>query len=313
MIAALAKDISKLTPPERIAVLSDEWALVRAGRRDVGTFLDLSSGFRSERNNQVIGTLVSELAAIREELTTKKTAAAYRAWVAQLLRPALDDVGWAPTSNEAEGRRELRATIVYALGRIARDPAVIAKAREIVISEVAKPGTVESTLLNQAVRVAALSGDVALYEKYLARSRQASDPEEQHRYMYALADFSDPALVRQTLDYILGSEVRSQDAKIFIARLLGNPDARQLAWDLVKARWSEIQKKTGEFVGNTVIVGALGSFCGPGASADVKKFFALHKVPDAERTLQQALERIEACTTLSAAQSGKLAEWLNRR
>jgi len=46
---------------------------------------------------------------------------------------------------------------------------------------------------------------------------------------------------------------------------------------------------------------------------DIKTFFAVHEVPDAERTLRQAEERIDACTTLAAAQSDKLAEWLNRR
>jgi len=309
MIAAIAKDVAKLTPSERITILSDEWALVREGRRDVGTFLDLASGFESERNDAVMTTLVGALGTIDNELTSEKTAPAYRRWVAQLLRPALDEVGWTPAPNEDEGRRELRALLVRALGQTAQDPGVIAKAREIALSELAKPGTVESTLLNAAVPVAARSGDAALYEKYLARSRAVSDPEEQHRYMYALAAFSDPALVRRTMDYILSPEVRNQDAKIFIAQLLGN--ARQLAWELLKARWSEIQKKTGEFVGNTVIVGALGSFCGARALADVKNFFATHKVPDAERTLQQAEERIQACTTLAAAQSAKLAEWLN--
>jgi aminopeptidase N len=161
------------------------------------------------------------------------------------------------------------------------------------------------------VPVAALSGDVGLYDKYLTRSREVSDPEEQHRYMYALAAFGDPALVRRTMDYIVGPEVRTQDAKIFIARLVSNPDARQLAWELLQARWPDIQRKTGEFVGNTVIVSALGTMCGSRALADVKRFFATHKVPDAERTLQQAEERIQACTTLAAAQSAKLAEWLN--
>ena len=322
LIAAIARNVASLAPAERIALLSDEWALVRAGRRDVGTFLDLAAGFESERNDAVLSTLVGTLAAIGEELTTPKTAVAYRAWVARLLRPALDEIGWTPAppsrstasvgSVEEEGRLELRASLVKALGETGRDPAVIAKAREVVLSELAKPGSVESTLLNTAVPVAALSGDAALYERYLARSRATSDPEEQHRYMYALAAFSDPALVRRTMDYIAGPEVRTQDTKIFIARLLGNPDARQLAWELLQARWTDVQKKTGEFVGNTVIVGALGAMCGSRALADVKKFFAVHKVPDAERTLQQSAERIEACTRLAAAQSGKLTEWLSR-
>jgi aminopeptidase N/puromycin-sensitive aminopeptidase len=171
---------------------------------------------------------------------------------------------------------------------------------------------VEPALLNMAVTVAAHGGDAALYEKYLARSKSASDPEEHYRYMYALASFSDPALVRRTMDYILSPEVRNQDAKLFIARILGNRDAQALAWQLLQERWNDVQKKTGEFVGNTVIVGALGSFCDARTLAEVRQFFDTHKVPDAERTLQQAIERINACVARSEAQSAKLAAWLNR-
>ncbi len=313
MVAAIAKDVGSLEPAERIALLSDEWALVRAGRHDVGTFLDLASGFKAERTAAVMSTLAGTLRTIDEELTTDATRAKYRDWIARLLRPALDDVGWSAARGEDDTRRELRSSLVSALGGIARDPNVISKARELVLSELAKPGSVEATLLNAAVPVAALSGDVALYEKYLARSREAADTEEQHRYLFALADFSDPALVRRTFDYVLGADVRNQDAKIFVAGLIGNHDTQPLAWQLLQARWDALQKKTGAFVGNTVIVGALGAMCGTRALARVKQFFAAHKVPDAERTLQQALEKIQACSTLSAAQSGKLAEWLNRR
>jgi puromycin-sensitive aminopeptidase len=313
MVAAMGRDLTSLAPAERLALLSDEWALVRAGRRDVGTVLDLASSFSSERNDAVMHTLLDTLATIGEDLTTTKTVGPYRAWVSKLLRPALDEVGWTPAPNEDEGRRELRAELVAALGRTARDRAVIDKARAVVLSELAKPGSVDATLLNEAVLVAALSGDAALYEKYLSRSRQASDPEEQHRYMYALAAFSDPALVRRTMNYIVGPDVRTQDTKIFVARLLGNPDARPLAWEMLQARWADVQRKTGEFGGNTVIVGALASLCGARPLAEVKGFFAAHKVPDAERTLQQTGERIQACTTLATAESGKLADWLSRR
>ena len=83
-----------------------------------------------------------------------------------------------------------------------------------------------------------------MYEKYLARSRSASDPEEHYRYMYALASFSDPALVRRTMEYVLGAEVRNQDAKLLIARLIGNGDARALAWQLLREHWNDVQKKT---------------------------------------------------------------------
>jgi aminopeptidase N len=312
MVAAIARDVASLTPAERIAVVADEWALVRAGRHDVGTFLDLAAGFKGERTPAVMATLLDALESIDQELTTDSSRPKYRTWLAAFLRPALQEIGWAPAPGESEERKELRALLVDGLGNTARDPDVIAKAREIVLSELAKPGSVEPTLLNAAVTVAAHGGDAGLYEKYLARSRTASDPEEHYRYMYALASFSDPALVRRTMEYILGPEVRNQDAKLFIARLIGNGDARVLAWQLLRERWNDVQKKTGEFVGNTVVVGALGSFCDPRTLAQVRQFFGVHKVPDAERTLQQAIERIAGCVARSAAQSAKLAAWLNR-
>jgi aminopeptidase N len=312
MVSTIARDVGPLTPAERIALVADEWALVRTGRHDVGTLLDLASGFTGERAPAVMGTLLDALELIDEELTTEGSRPKYRAWVASLLRPALEETGWTSSAAESEDKRELRALLVGGLGNTARDPEVIAKARDLVLSELAKPGSVEPTLLNTAVTVAAHGGDAALYEKYLARSRSASDPEEHYRYMYALASFSDPALVRRTMDYILGPDVRNQDAKVFIARLLGNRDAQALAWQLLQERWNDVQKKTGEFVGNTVIVGALGSFCDARTLAQVRQFFGAHKVPDAERTLQQAIERINACVARSAAQSAKLAAWLNR-
>lgn len=74
-----------------------------------------------------------------------------------------------------------------------------------------------------------------------------------------------------------------------------------------------MQKKTGEFVGNTVIIGALGSFCDARTADDVAAFFVRHKVPDAARTLQQSLETIRSCARFAEAQRPKLALWLQAR
>ena len=129
-------------------------------------------------------------------------------------------------------------------------------ARELVTQELDKRGSVEPTLLGVVVELAAVGGDASLYDRYLARSKAATEPEERYRYLYALTSFADPALVRRTMDLALSADVRSQDAKYVIARMLA-ADSQQLAWQLTRERWPEIQKKTGEFVGNTVIVGAL--------------------------------------------------------
>jgi len=312
MVRALANKVGSFAPAERISLLSDEWALVRAGRHDVGTFLELAQGFRDERSAAVMETLVVRLGAIAVELTTKESRAAYRAWVAALLKPAMQEVGWTAQTNDSDERRDLRASLFTVLGATARDAETIATARRLVESQLDSSATLDSTLLNAMVTVAAINGDAALYDRYLARSKKAVDPEDHYRYLYALAAFSDPSLVRRTMDYILSDEVRGQDAAIFMARLLTNTDAQELAWDLLKTRWDEFQKKTGQVFGAPGVASAVGSFCNSKRAAEVQQFFAEHKVPEAERTIQQAVERISACADLAATQGPKLAAWLKQ-
>jgi aminopeptidase N len=310
MVRTMAEKVEILSATERMAVLSDEWALVRSGRHDVGTFLDLVSGFRDERTASVVTTFASVLGTIDDEFATGTTRSAYRAWVGKFIAPALSALGLDGRLNDNDEQKSLRATVVNLAGKTARDARVLAKARALVMQALDKPGSIEPTLLEVLINLAALDGDAALYERYVEKVKSAADPEEHDWYMYALTSFADPVLVRRTMDLALSDVVRSQDAKIVVAALLANSDTRRLAWQLTRERWPELHQKTGEFVGNTVIVGALGNFCDAATAAEVKTFFTTNTVPDAERTLQQSTERIQTCAATAAVQGPKLAEWL---
>jgi aminopeptidase N len=313
MVRTMAEKIGMLSAAERKAVLADEWALVRAGRHDIGTFLDLVSGFGEERTANVMQTLQGLLGTIYSEFTTDATRPAYRAWLAKFIAPAVAHAPLPGKPGDDDETKALRATVVAVAGAIAHDREVLSAARTLVLQELDKPGSVEPTLLEVVVNLAAVEGDPPLYDRYLARSKAATEPEERYRYLYGLTTFRDPTLVRRTMDIALSDEVRSQDAKLVIGRLLVNSDSKELAWQLVRERWNEIQKKTGEFVGNTVIVSSLAFFCDASTAAEISAFFKEHKVPDAERTLQQSLERIATCARSAAVQAPKLAEWLKLR
>jgi aminopeptidase N len=312
-LKALEGNISKLSAPERLTLVSDQWALVRGGVQDVGAFLEVASAFGSETSEPVLASLTGALRAIDRQLATPETRPAFRAWVSKLLGPSAAKLGWetARTSSD-DNAKALRATLLSQLGEV-QDPGAVAAARRLVGEELATPKSADPTLLDVAVNVAADSGDAALYDKYLARSKAAVDPEDRYRFLYSLTSFSDPALVRRTMDLAIGPDVRSQDAKLVIASLLGNPDARDLAWDLLREHWDAVQKKTGEFVGTVNIVNALSSFCDARRADEIKTVFASHPVPDAERTLSQVIERVNACGALAAVQGPKLAEALKGR
>jgi aminopeptidase N len=309
-VSALSKHAESLPAAERIALLGDEWSLVRAARHEIGTFLDLAAGFGGERTAAVMETLEQTLRAIADDLTTDASRADYERWIQKRFGSALEDVGWTAEAGEAPERAALRATLVRLLGESGRDPAVMKKARELASALLTDTNAVEPTLRSTVVNIAAIDGDAALYEKYLAHAKDAVVPEERHRYMTGLTKFEDPALVQRTFDLVLSPDVRSQDAKLMIASLLGNPAGRKLTWNLLRDHWSGVQAKTGEFVGNTVIVRALSNFCGDEQAGEIRTFFAAHPVRDADRTLQQTIERVTTCGAIAKAQGPALTQWL---
>jgi aminopeptidase N len=311
MVRAIASHITTAMPSELLALLGDESALVNAGKHDVSVALDLASAFSSQRQETVMGSLIGLLDRFGRELTTDDSRPKYRRWVAGLLGPILTELGWTTSATDATGRKVLRAEIIEALGEVARDPQVLAKAKTLAVQGLGNPASIDPELRDTVVELAAIGGDRALYDRFLAASKAAKNPDEHYRYLLALARFPDPALVRRTIDLILSPDVRPQDVPGLLAVVLSAPDGHDEAWTVVRERWADLQKKVGPFLGNPV-VGALGSFCSEDRAKEVRDFFAAHPVPDAQRTLQQALERIDVCAAVRKAQAPVLAEWLDR-
>src|SRR4051812_6908691 len=156
--------------------------------------MDLDEGFINERTPAVLDTLLGTLASVDEVLTSDASRASYRGWVASLLKPAMAEMGWTPRAGETEEQKEVRAALVGALGETARDRETIQTAHRLMQAHLDSNQPIDPTLLNRIVGAAAISGDASLYDRYVARSKQASDPEEHYRYLYALAHFGDPAL-----------------------------------------------------------------------------------------------------------------------
>src|SRR5512138_1893166 len=104
-LAALARNLPRLATAERIAILSDEWALVRAGERDVGAFLDLCAGFGAEEDYAVLDELVGRLAAIEHRLVADADRPGLAAFVARLFRPQLEATGWDAREGEPDAVR----------------------------------------------------------------------------------------------------------------------------------------------------------------------------------------------------------------
>jgi aminopeptidase N/puromycin-sensitive aminopeptidase len=314
MLRVIATHVeTRLSAPERLSLLGDEWALVRAGRHSAADYLTLVSGYGREPSGGVLSEIAERAGIIHDYLTTDVTRPGFEAFVRSLLQPVLAQVGFAAAPEDDDERRELREAVVGALGTTGDDPAVVTSSLEALGSALSGRSSADTARSNAVVRVAAAHGDDTLFEQLVAAANRATSPEEHERYLHAAAHFRDPALIERGLQRSLTPEIRNQDTALYLARFMKNPVARQRAWSFIKEHWSALEPKVTIVGGDTNLVGALGGFCDAAVRDDIRAFFAAHPLPAAARTLDQSVERINNCIALKRDQTKAVTDWLAGR
>ena len=302
---------SALTPAERMMLLSDVWASVRVDREPIGDYLVLAEGLQADRSSAVLGEIINQLSYISDYLVSDTDREAFDLWVRQLLDPVARDVGWEAKPGETEDQAGLRARLMLALGDVARDPQVQALARKLTDQYLADPSSVDHEIASIALRIAALNGDQALYDRITANLKAAKTPEAYFTDISALRHFSDPKLVEKTLEFAISPQMRSQDAPYLISGVMRDPATEKQAWIFVQAHWGSIENLGGAFAGGIIVQGT-GSFCDPVMRDEVQAFFTSHPAPAAERSLKQSIEQINYCVDMKTQQGPQLASWLQR-
>jgi aminopeptidase N/puromycin-sensitive aminopeptidase len=309
--AIVAKAESALTPPERIGLLGDRWALVRSGQGTVGQYLDLVLALKEDPNAAVLDTVHQQLKKINSDIATDEDRSEFAAVVRRQFGPVYRAMG-SPVKGEPFDRQQLRGTLFEMLGA-ARDPAVLAEAQQLTARALAvdskKDKTLDATLSDAAVLVSSSNGDAALYDKVLAVSRDSGDPGEKTDALRTLAGFHDPALVERTLDYVVSGEVRNQDSWIVLSALLRDRETRDQTWTYMEKNWNRVHAQLTVSSGAEV-VRAVGSFCTVQQRDEVIDFFATHKIEATERTLAKAIDSINDCIQLRSNQEVDFHRWL---
>jgi aminopeptidase N/puromycin-sensitive aminopeptidase len=309
--AIVAKAETALTPPERIGLLGDRWALVRSGQAPVGGYLDLVLALKQDRSAAVLDLVHRQLERVDSDIATEEDRAAFAAVVRHQFGPVYAALG-SPMKGEPFDRQQLRGTLFEMLGA-AQDPAVLAEAQQLATRVFAvenkKDKTLDATLSDSAVLVSASNGDAALYGKLLTVSRNSGDPGEKTDALRTLGRFRDPALVQRTLDYLVSGEVRNQDTWIVLVALLRDRATRDQTWDYMQKNWDKVHAQLTVSSGAEV-VRATGNFCTVRQRDEVIDFFATHKIGASERTLAKAVDSINDCIQLRSSQEADLHVWL---
>ena len=304
---------SELTPPERLSLVADEWALVQARIHSVSDYLTLAAGFGREHTSGVVDELARALRFIADELTTPETRPRLAAFTRSLFRPLLDDVGFTPAPGDRDDRRSLRAAVIGLLGGVADDPDVVSRARAATTRALTGGEALESTMADAVIRTAAAHGDAALFDGLAAAAERTESPEDHYRYLFGLGAFRDPALIDRGLALALTPQLRTQDTALYLAQFFGNAAARDRALTFVEGHWTDLAPKVAIVGSDVVLAQSMGGICDARSRERVQQFFAAHPMPSAARAVEQTLERIDSCVGLRARETAAVEAWLGAR
>lgn len=298
-----------LAPTERISLLGDEWAQVRADKAKVGAYLELAAAVKDDANAAVLETALTNVGTIdRQVAETSEERDALSAWVIKNFKPALERLG-PPSPSDTPEKKELRATLFEAVGGIGKDPRTIEQAKQIATKYFANPASVDATLAQAATAIAAVNGDAAFFDQLQKVSQTSTNPEVQEGALRLLALFKNPALETRALDYTVSGKVRNQDSIIELMIMLRGQDTRDLAWKYIQQNWPKVQAQITTMMGS-YLVGGAGNFCTAEKRDQVVDFFTTHKVPASQRALTRAKDQINDCIELRSNQGQNLKAWV---
>jgi puromycin-sensitive aminopeptidase len=282
--------LESMSTLERYNLVDDAWNAVVAGALDATEFLDLVERFGDEREYGVWQSIAIGLRAIRRLVADDAAAiAGFRRRVTGVAGPALEALA-DPIDGEPELTAKLRGLLLSVVAVLGGDVEVQARARSYYERWADDPGSVDAELAAAATGIVAATGGADDYDHMIERFRTGTNPQEQLRHLFALAEFDDAELMTRTCELAMSDEVRTQNAPFLLRMAIGNEQHGRRAWDFVRQRWAEANDR---FPRNTIVrmLETIKSLDQASDVVDVQAFFAEHPVPQAAKTLDQILER----------------------
>jgi puromycin-sensitive aminopeptidase len=306
--ARLSGDVlATLDTLERYNLVDDAWNAVVAGRLAAPDFLTFVEGFGDERELAVWQAIMTGLRGLGR-LLDESAFPRFQARVATLLAPVVDDLG-EPAEDEDDLISKLRGLVLGALAVLGGDAGAQARCRALFDQAERDAASVDPELVAAATSVVAATGDETDYERLLLGFRTGSTPQEQLRYLYALAEVDDGALLARTCALAMSDEVKTQNAPFLLRMCIANRRYGDQAWTFVREHWAEANRR---FPSNSIVrmVESVRLLNRPEQVADVQAFFSEHPIPQAAKTLEQLLERQRTNADVRARESEELARAL---
>ncbi len=306
LLQSITHNLTALQPIERFGLVNDTWAATVAGLSPLSEFLKMARLFTGETDINAWRALLGAFSYL-DMIVDDHDRPALAAEVRKVVGPAFARLGWDPKPGEDELTRQLRGVLAATLGTYGEDHEIRAKAAQLYAIWEDDPSKADRDIAPALVSILAYSGNAPRYEEFKKKFKSARTPQEEQRYLFALANFRDKTLLRRTMDMSLDGEVRTQNAPYLMNSLLLNTSGRYDAWDYIRSHWDEMTRK---YPDNALPRMCEGVVALVEREDEVKKFFQEHRVRLGGKIIDQHLERLAIAVNFRRREGKNLASTL---
>jgi aminopeptidase N len=316
-LAALGAAGSALSPAERLGLVANAWAGVRAGAIVPDVLLNLLPSLDGETNRFVVDQVIGVLGGVDHALVPDEARPLFRRYVAARLAGHLKRLGWWPPGGreeQDEDRALLRRNVLWAMGSLAQDPATLAEAERYAAAWVKDPASVAPDTAAVAVPLASLHAGATRLDELRAVAKKAPTPEARVLAIRAMGSFEDPAVLRAALDVALGDELKLSELRYLFGAAGSRRETRGVLFAWEKESWAKLGARMPGPHGRGVLVGVAGGACTPAERDDARTFFATatQGLEGVKRPLDEALESADLCIALRDSGAAAVGMYLTR-
>ena len=179
---------------------------------------------------------------INRLLTGSPEQEKFQRYVRSLLRPTFEAVGWETKPDEQSTTRNLRGSLITALGNL-NDPKIVAGCRERFKAFLTNPESIPPDLRPAVFSVVGRYADESTWNELHQLGLKTTSIEEKQNYYDALAGAVDRKLVKKTLPIALKDELPTSRAIFLVAKVARESGHADIAWDFARANMKTLLAK----------------------------------------------------------------------
>jgi puromycin-sensitive aminopeptidase len=299
-----------LSTKDRLGIIRDLFALAEGGYINTDVALKFTLNYKDESEYIVWAEIAGGINKIYNLISNEAFSTKYEIYVRTLFLPIIEKMGFEKKEKENHSDTFLRSLAISQL--ISYDDKKTINILKKIFKE-RDINTIDANLRSVAYKAVASTGAIKDWKLFEYLYKEEKLHEEKDRLGYALTLFKDKKLLEKTLSFIMSPNVREQDAPFLLSAIWQNKEGRELTWNFLKNNWSIILKKYGgggSFISR--LLAPLGNHTTTKDLKDAEKLFTKNLAPGADRTLEQAYEKISSNAAWLKDDKKIIKTWLEK-